>query len=353
MTTRSFDATDLVVLPRFAAAGAIALGASIESAAKEASKESPLPPPCASAAARVRETHEGLRKEFAKRVRSTSLSADELGRLDAGLDSAWAALSSVVAAHARAPFGPADQPLADAALRVQRALFGGGLKFTQLPYKLEWAESQARLDLVDDPSLAMDLSALQAGPVRRAHPRAARRVRRRAGAQQGGPARAERRHPHAPRSLQRGRSLVRREGLGDRRGGRRGEPGARGSAPGAERELAEQRHEHPDGARARRASDAHPRRPDLSKTRPRNPRAAVISAEDRGSDGRPSGANYIPPLAGTTWGLAPLATRHLTTVVALGWFDLPPPEVSARNELCAPSWMSAAPFGGTGPLLNS
>lgn len=158
MAPRTFDAINLVTLPRFTAAGAIALGTSVQTVMAEVGDA--LPPSCKGAATKCKEALDDLRKAYAARIRAGAATPEEITLLDTELDAAWAALSAVLGAHVRAPFGAEDQVLRDAALRVQKAVFPDGLRFTQLPYKLEWAESQARLDLLEDPALSSDVGAI-------------------------------------------------------------------------------------------------------------------------------------------------------------------------------------------------
>lgn len=158
MVTRTFEPMNLVALPRFSAAGAIALGTAVVSAIADAGNA--LPASCVTAAEKCKNALDDLRKGLV--ARGGAAEADGVVALDHELDASWAALSSIVAAYVRAPLSGEDAALRDAATRLQRALFADGLRFTQLPYRLEWAESHVRLDRLDDAALTADAAAIGA-----------------------------------------------------------------------------------------------------------------------------------------------------------------------------------------------
>lgn len=159
MRVRSFTAFDMVQLPRLDAGSAIAVGTSIRTAF-EATKKPSLPKSIHTAANRLFAAHADLRIEFAARITETAASSDELRAADSELDACWAALYGLLGAYARLPLPSKEQAKTAGASRVLNAVFTSGLKFTQLPYKLQWVESQARLDLLNDKRHSADIKAL-------------------------------------------------------------------------------------------------------------------------------------------------------------------------------------------------
>lgn len=161
MSPRTFAPMNLVTLPRYSAAGAIALGTAVQSVITEVGDA--LPASCQPAAKKCNDRLADLRKSFGARVGGGTAS-EELVALDVELDASWAAFSGLVGAFLRAPFDGDAASARDAARRLQSAIFTDGLRFIQLPYKLEWAESQVRLDLLDEPGLATDVEAIGGAP---------------------------------------------------------------------------------------------------------------------------------------------------------------------------------------------
>jgi hypothetical protein len=140
---RSFDAQDLVQLPKLTALGVLAVGTQM---LQVAATEKKLP----AAVGRARDALAAalvVLRDAAKDRLPTGGDADvDLRTLDVTLDAAWSSTLGLVDAWQRLPGAPAAELAAANALAA--SLFASGLGFTQLAYALEWGESQARLDLV-------------------------------------------------------------------------------------------------------------------------------------------------------------------------------------------------------------
>jgi hypothetical protein len=157
MGERTFDVASLVTLPRLNANGAIALGREISTAVKKAG---PLPGPLKKPAALVAAASKGLRTIAANRLLDPANQDTEAGRkADVVVDAAWRATHDWATGWAELPL-PENAKLAKKAEKLLVVLFTDGLKFIQLPYKLEHSESQARLDRIEEDSLGDVFDAL-------------------------------------------------------------------------------------------------------------------------------------------------------------------------------------------------
>ena len=149
------DAIDLVQLPRMTAVGALAFTDQLVSCAAPHKKV--LPKTCAASLGELSAAQSVL--AAALRGRLDSQGAADLPALDREIDGAWSGLHDFVAAFTKLPGGG---PLVEAAKLVRGALFADGLKFIQLAYPLEWAESQVRLTHMETPEMADALKSLGA-----------------------------------------------------------------------------------------------------------------------------------------------------------------------------------------------
>jgi hypothetical protein len=138
----------MVRLPRLTAAEAIALATALRTRA-EARAE--LPRSIARELGRMRQRLDALRQgaETRVQVRSESDSKDEWNR---ALDAAWAALRWWCKGWALLRH-PDHASQAASARKLEAVLFPDGLRFTLLPYREQWVESQARLGLVEKDGL--------------------------------------------------------------------------------------------------------------------------------------------------------------------------------------------------------
>lgn len=160
MAIRTYSAADLVQLPRYTVTGAIALGTSLQST--HAAVRAELSPAANAAADRLFAALATMREAYAARISKTSVSPETLRDLDTALDACWAGLSGYVNAIARVPLEGEDKPKRDAAYRIMNLVFADGLKFTQLPFKSQWAESETRITLLERPEHADDVALLGA-----------------------------------------------------------------------------------------------------------------------------------------------------------------------------------------------
>lgn len=170
MADRSFEAASLVTLPRLNVNGAIALGTEIETVVKKAGK---LPTPINKAAQRLGRVQKALRAAAAGRLLDPADPGTEDARkADQVIDAAWRAAFDWTSGWAELPL-PETRELASKAQGLLRVLYADGLKFTQLPYKLEHSESQTRIDRIDEDGLGAVFDALGGGvfldTIRKAH----------------------------------------------------------------------------------------------------------------------------------------------------------------------------------------
>jgi hypothetical protein len=156
--SRSFGSLDLVQLPRLDASSAQTLGKEVIVAANG----EPLPAAVAEALADLTSAHAALEGTVAVRL-PTSAGPDpaRTKKADTALDAAWSALYGVLKGWSVAD----DLPEGGSATVLLPKIFPEGLKFVLLAYKLEWAESSARLRLISDQALDRELEKLAAGPL--------------------------------------------------------------------------------------------------------------------------------------------------------------------------------------------
>lgn len=170
MPERTFGAESLVQLPRLNANGAIALGTEIETALKKAKK---VPAPIKKVASRLAKAHKALRTGVAGRLTDPADPGSAAGRkADQILDGAWRATHDWGSGWAGLPLAE-NEALAEKGQKLVDVLYGDGLKFIQLSWKLEHSESQARLDRIAKDGLSEVFEALGGGvflkTLRKAH----------------------------------------------------------------------------------------------------------------------------------------------------------------------------------------
>jgi hypothetical protein len=146
---RSFFAYDLVTLPRLSAPTALALGTELLTVFR---LEANAPASLQRAAGRLERALEVLRSSRQLLLEAQALDASVPVAADLRLDAGWSAFYLLLQAWAKLPVAG---PGADGAKRAQHLLnvvYPEGLSFTQAPYKIEWAESQMRLDRLGEPA---------------------------------------------------------------------------------------------------------------------------------------------------------------------------------------------------------
>lgn len=149
----SFD--DLIQLPRFDAAGAVALG---DKLIEKARAESDLPRSLQRAKDALEADLENLRRAAAARLASApAADAAVVAEADRQLDGCWTALHDWLTGFSKLPDGT---PQADEARALLRELYPDGLSFILLPYELEWDQSDLRLARIAAETLGDRIRAL-------------------------------------------------------------------------------------------------------------------------------------------------------------------------------------------------
>jgi hypothetical protein len=166
---RHFQSLDLVALPVLDVPSSLALGQELLTRAK-------LPKDAATSLVRARKrlatAHEALQQAARARLAPEPRAPREQLEADRALDTSWSALSFALEAWQRLP-PLVEQKKQSAARELAELLFPAGLKFVQLPYKAEWAESETRLARIDaeglEPRLASLVGAAFVATLREAH----------------------------------------------------------------------------------------------------------------------------------------------------------------------------------------
>jgi hypothetical protein len=137
-------ALDLVTLPRLSASAAVTLGTELLA---KADAQKSLPPGVDKARGRLEEALERLRASRSVLEDAPVFDALAVSAADHELDAAWSALYSFLQGWAQLPRRDEER---NAGQVLLDAIYPNGLKFTQLTFRLEWAESQARLDRLEE-----------------------------------------------------------------------------------------------------------------------------------------------------------------------------------------------------------
>jgi hypothetical protein len=143
---RSFTSLSLVALPRVDVLGALTLSAQLVTTADAAGDH---PPQVTTALAKLKKARKGLRQ--ARRNATPLVEAANAQAVDRRLDNFYRAFEGFLASWEL--LGD-DAPEAADAQRVRSTMFPDGLKFTQLPYRLQWAASETRIDQLKTGGLA-------------------------------------------------------------------------------------------------------------------------------------------------------------------------------------------------------
>ena len=153
MTTKELDPQAYTQLPRLDVARATALTTSLVSA-----MPAKMPGHVATASKAMVAAKDQLLESWRNEPIPT---LNDRRPADLALDRAWAACHACIKAYATLPVD--DFPKAKRAAELLAKIFPDGLTFLKLPYNMEWAESEKRLQMVDAENLADDISAT-AGP---------------------------------------------------------------------------------------------------------------------------------------------------------------------------------------------
>jgi hypothetical protein len=147
--TRSYASDDIIQLPVLSADGAVAMGTEIDLLVKEETK---LPALVKKRGQKLLVALTALRGAVKATLPDGSTSP-EARAADRLLDAAWGAISDWATGWSRLPASGKTAKYVTAANTLIGALLPDGLKFTQLQYKLEWSQSQARIETIGEKKL--------------------------------------------------------------------------------------------------------------------------------------------------------------------------------------------------------
>ncbi len=153
--TRTFDPSSLVTVPLMTAPAAVALGAELRTVARDIKLPAAIDQSLQQLTVRLRD----LRAVVGDSVPTPPTQSREARAVDVTVDACYSGTYDWCLGWSKLPEELVPGAAATAA-RIAEVLFPDGLKFTQLPFKLEWAQSQARLDQVDKKKLAADFEKL-------------------------------------------------------------------------------------------------------------------------------------------------------------------------------------------------
>lgn len=144
---RSFTSQDLIVLPRLSAEEAVVLMTQIltvAAAKAEEAKNKQLPAAIARSQKRLMAARADL--DSATQPPSALVDTQAKRRADRAVDNAWSATFDWLGGWCKLP--AERNPHLDDAKALFDIAFPDALSFTKLPYKLEWKESQNRVDAI-------------------------------------------------------------------------------------------------------------------------------------------------------------------------------------------------------------
>jgi hypothetical protein len=136
---RSYDAQDIISLPPLSATGAVALGQALLTAGKAQTK---LPELVSARMSALDLAHTAVSQALTQKPQLPS-DPQRTRSADQQEDRAWGAFHDWLNAWSRL-----QHPDADQARAMYAVLFPTRLKFTKLPYQLEWAEAETRLNRI-------------------------------------------------------------------------------------------------------------------------------------------------------------------------------------------------------------
>lgn len=131
---------DIIQLPRLTAVGAMALGEKILTAAKP--HKQALPASIARSLTTFQKDHGGLKDAVRDQVAPPQADRAASVAADRDVDACWSALFDFLTGHEKLP----GVPQAAEAGAIKGLIYTDGLRFTQLAFPLEWAESEAKIE---------------------------------------------------------------------------------------------------------------------------------------------------------------------------------------------------------------
>ena len=153
----SYSAADVIQLPRLQASGAMALGGQLIAAAKPHKKI--LSKSIAKALTAFDTQYISLTDAIRDQVLPSAGTAADTVQLDRNVDGCWSGLNDFFTAFTKLPGVPQSAEAAS----LQAAIFPDGLKFILLPYELEWAQSDIRIQRIEKNKLDTRIEALGGG----------------------------------------------------------------------------------------------------------------------------------------------------------------------------------------------
>lgn len=156
-TFRSYSAASLVQLPRLDKSSAQALGTQTITVAR--GKE--LPFGVKDALEALDSALQNLNQTAVLRLPILAEDANLARAKDSQIDAAWSGIYSFLEGWAKHSW----LPQAEVATNLLNQIFPDGLRFLQLPFKLEWAESNTRIVLIGGAQLDSAFQGLGGGPL--------------------------------------------------------------------------------------------------------------------------------------------------------------------------------------------
>jgi hypothetical protein len=153
---RSYNAQDVIALPTLSTAAAVALGQGLLTAAKA---QTALPTLITTRIASLETAHGKLHQALSQKPQ-TQPDPQRARNADLAEDQAWSALHDWLIGWSKL-----QSPDADKARNMYAVLFPTRLKFTRLPYKLEWAEADARLTRITQDAFDTEIEKLGGKPI--------------------------------------------------------------------------------------------------------------------------------------------------------------------------------------------
>lgn len=153
---RSYAAEDIIALPNLSTAAAVALGQGLITAAKA---QTALPALIATRLGALTTAQEQLHQALSQKPQ-TPADPQRSREADLAEDQAWRAFHDWLAGWCKL-----SSPDADQARTMYAVLFPTRLKFTRLPYQLEWAEADTRLTRIAKQGLDAEIEQLGGGRI--------------------------------------------------------------------------------------------------------------------------------------------------------------------------------------------
>lgn len=153
---RFYGASDIVALPKLSTVAAVTLGQELITAANA---QASLPDMIAARLSPMQTAYQVLRQAFSQQ-QPLEPDPKRAQTADVAEDQAWSAFHNWLLGWSKV-----DKPEAAPARTMYPVLFPTRLKFTQLAYKLEWAEADTRLARINKEGFAAQIAQLGGGVI--------------------------------------------------------------------------------------------------------------------------------------------------------------------------------------------